>query len=186
MPAPSTLKQDFLKRWVIGLQSFGSSSKDMSFLERKKVIKLSADVAVASLRAGKTCWSRALIANASKQEGGKTLIENILGSEFDEKPTKPTMGAFMSHKRVRSKSILRRSCSSHRIRKIAPKRVQASSIAKRLVKKRTQVLRSLVPGGESMDGFSLLEETLDYIISLKAQVDVMRCLVDASELLNGK
>ncbi|KAJ4958455.1 hypothetical protein NE237_025566 [Protea cynaroides] len=169
----------------MGLQSWGSSIKDMNLLERRKTIKLSADVAMASVRGGKTCWSRALIANASKQENGKTLVRNILGSEF-EKLTKPSMGAFMSHKRVRSKNILRRSCSSHRIRKIAPKRVQASSIAKRMVKKRTQILRGLVPGGESMDDFSLLEETLDYILSLKAQVDVMRCLADASELLNGK
>ncbi|XP_042475873.1 LOW QUALITY PROTEIN: transcription factor IBH1-like 1 [Macadamia integrifolia] len=190
MAEPSTFKQDLLRRWVMGLKSFGSSIQDMDFLERKKAIKLSADVAMASLRGGKTCWSRALIANASKQEEGKTLVRNILGShEFENKTSsKPPMGTFMSQKRVRSKNILRRSfCSSRRIRKIAPKRVQARSIAKRLVKKRTQVLRCLVPGGESMDDeFSLLEETLDYILSLRAQVDVMRCLADASELLNGK
>ncbi|KAJ4951915.1 hypothetical protein NE237_028747 [Protea cynaroides] len=140
---------------------------------------------MASARGGKSSWSRALIANASKQEESKTLVRNILGSEF-EKLTKPGMGAFMPHKRVRSRSILRRSCSSCRIRKIAPKLIQASSIAKRMLKKRTLVLRGLVPGGESMDELSLLQETRDYIIFLTAQVDVMRCLVNASELLNDK
>ncbi|XP_043695769.1 transcription factor IBH1-like 1 [Telopea speciosissima] len=180
MRASSTFKKELLKRWVKGLQSCVSSFKDLSFLERKKAIKLSADVAMASTRGGKSCWSCALISNASKKEESKIIVRNILGSEF-EKLTKPSMGAFMSYKRVRSRNILRRSYSS--CRKIAPKKVQASSIGKRLVRKRTKVLRGLIPGGESMDGFSLLEETLDYILSLRAQVDVMQCLIDASELL---
>ncbi|XP_042506206.1 transcription factor IBH1-like 1 isoform X2 [Macadamia integrifolia] len=185
MRAPSTFKQELLKRWLQGLQLCVSSSKEMNFLERKKAIKLSADVVMASARAGKSYWSYAIISNALKQEESKTLVRNILGTEF-EKLTKPGMEAFTSHKRVTSRSILRRSYISCRIKKIAPKRVQASSIAKRLVKKRTKVLRGLIPGGESIDEFSLLEESLDYILSLKAQVDVMQCLIEVSELLKDK
>ena len=59
----------------------------------------------------------------------------------------------------------------------------ANFIAKRLVQKRTRKLKSLLPGGEHMDDLSLVEETLDYIQSLRAQVEVMRCLVTASELI---
>jgi hypothetical protein len=55
-----------------------------------------------------------------------------------------------------------------------------------MVNRRTQVLKSLVPGGEFMDDISLIEETLDYIESLRAQVDVMRTLAKATELVNGK
>ncbi|KAF8392958.1 hypothetical protein HHK36_021198 [Tetracentron sinense] len=181
MCSRSSLEQEFFKKWVPGLQICSSLAKDMSFLERRKAIKLSADVAMATARDGKTCWSRALIANASKQEDKKIIVRTILGSEF-ERLTKSSIGSVVCEKRVRSKKILRKSCTTIRrvrkIRKSAPNRVLASSIAKRLVKKRTQVMKGLVPGGESMDEFSLLEETLDYIVSLRAQVDVMRRLAN--------
>ncbi|KAF8400442.1 hypothetical protein HHK36_013740 [Tetracentron sinense] len=183
MSAPSTFKKEFLKKWVLGLQICGSSTKNMSFLERKKAIKLSADVAMAYAKDFKTCWSRALIANASKQDDNKILVRNILGSEF-ERLKKSSIGSKMCNKRVRSKKILKRSCTILRIRSTATRRVLASSIAKRLVKERTLVLKGLVPGGESMDEFSLLKETLDYIHSLRAQVDVMQRLAYASQLSN--
>ncbi|KAF9618009.1 hypothetical protein IFM89_039406 [Coptis chinensis] len=185
MRPPTSFKQVLLKKWELGLQFYGSSSNNMNILERKKVIKLSADVAMASARDGKTTWSRSLIAKASKQDDSmsKNLVRNILGSEFD-RLTKPCFGSFVCNKRIRSKKILRRSCTLRRVRKHAHKRVLASSIAKRMVKKRTQVLKGLVPGGEAMDEFSLLEETIDYLLSLQAQVDVMHKLVSASELSN--
>ncbi|XP_010268390.1 PREDICTED: transcription factor IBH1-like [Nelumbo nucifera] len=187
MASPSSFKQELLKKWVLGLQSCCSMAKDMGISERKKAIKLSADLAMASARDGRTCWSRAVIANASKQNESKILVQKILGSECERLVKASSIGFSSCNKRFTSKRILRRSCSSlRRIRRSAPKRVQASSIAKRMVKKRTQLLKGLVPGGESMDEFSLIEETLDYIISLRAQIDVMRCLADASERLKSQ
>ncbi|KAE8657952.1 hypothetical protein F3Y22_tig00116976pilonHSYRG00183 [Hibiscus syriacus] len=60
----------------MGLQRWSFSNKEMGILERKKAIKLSADIAMASARNGTTCWSRALIANAySKRE--KHLVSNL-------------------------------------------------------------------------------------------------------------
>lgn len=57
----------------------------------------------------------------------------------------------------------------------APLKALASTVAKRLVEKRTIVLRSLVPGGEFMeDDVLLMEEALDYMTFLQAQVDGMR------------
>ncbi|XVE98673.1 hypothetical protein REPUB_Repub03eG0127700 [Reevesia pubescens] len=190
MRPPSSLKQEFLKKWIMGLQRCGTSKKNMSILERKKAIKLSADVAMASARNGTTYWSRALITNAYSKDGtdNKHLVEQILGPESSERIIKnkvSTGGALvMCNKRIRSKKILKRSCGIRRTRKYAPKVGLASSIAKRLVRKRTQVLKSLIPGGEFMNEVSLIEETLDYIISLRAQVDVMRSLASASELVN--
>ncbi|KAF5190487.1 Transcription factor ibh1-like [Thalictrum thalictroides] len=189
MRPPSSFKQEFFKKWVVGLQYYGTSSRDMNILERKKAIKLSADVAMASARDGKTYWSRYLIAKASKEDDciSKNLVKNILGNEY-ERLTKPSSSSSSIHqcsssKWIRSKNIVRRSCNMRRIRKHAQKHVLASSIiAKRMVKKRTQVLKALVPGGESMDEFCLLEETIDYLLSLQAQVDVMHKLVNASGL----
>ncbi|OVA15731.1 hypothetical protein BVC80_1829g13 [Macleaya cordata] len=193
MRPPTSFKQEFLKKWLVGLKICGSSMKNMNFLQRKNTIKLSADVAMASARAGKTSWSRALIAKASKQDEdeNKILVEKMLATnDFDYQKlsitTTKTSNSIGSH--ITSKKILRRSCSLRRIRKCAPhQRVLASSIAKRImVKKKTQVLKSLVPGGESMDDFSnLLEETLDYIFALRAQVDVMRRVVNASSQVSN-
>uniref|UniRef100_A0A5B7BCP1 Putative transcription factor IBH1 n=1 Tax=Davidia involucrata TaxID=16924 RepID=A0A5B7BCP1_DAVIN len=183
MGPSSTIKQKFLKKWIMGLQMFRCSKEDMSIFERKKAIKLSADVAMASARNATTSWSRALIANASKDDNNKILVDHILGgTDESERLKKASIGSIMCNpKRIRSKKILKRSCSFGRVKKMAP---QASSIAKRLVQKRTQVLKSLVPGGQAMDESSLIEETLDYIISLRAQVHVMRCLASATDHLN--
>ncbi|KAF5456250.1 hypothetical protein F2P56_025751 [Juglans regia] len=192
MRSPSSLKQEFLKRWMRGLQRCTSSSKkDMNTLERKKVIKLSADLAMASARNGKTSWSRALIDNASGDNDNRILAERILGPESDIliKRVSTSVGTVSCNRKIRSKKILKRSCNSvRRVRKATHlphhQNVLAKSIAKRLVQKRTQILKRLVPGGEFMDELSLIEETLDYIAYLRAQVDVMRCIASATELIN--
>ncbi|GMJ07198.1 IBH1-LIKE 1 [Hibiscus trionum] len=168
----SSLKREFLKKWIISLQRCSSPNKDMSILERKRAIKLSADVAMAAARNGATCWSRALIADAHSKHGtdGKHLVSNSM--EY-------------RNKRIRiSKKILKRSCRLRRRRrsKCAAQMARAGSILKGLVRQRTRILKSLIPGGESMNEASLVEETLDYITSLQAQVAGMRSLVCASEL----
>ncbi|KAJ4833130.1 hypothetical protein Tsubulata_006236 [Turnera subulata] len=195
MRAPSSLKKEFMKKWISGLQACSSAKQHMNILERKKAIKLSADIAMASTRNGRTCWSRALIANASKDGENKALVEQLLANDEVEKlnnhkqqfsagSVRPCCN---NNKRVRCKKILKNiRCVRSRARKNVPRVVSAKSIAKRMVQKRTQVLKSLVPGGEFMDGISLVEETLDYIVSLRAQVDVMRILVKATETMNRK
>lgn len=195
MGSSSELKREFVKKWAKGLQTFTSSKKEMSFLERKKAIKLSADVAMAASTRIKTTttttsWSCALIAKAKMDDNNAVVVENILGPDDEsEKLWKCSSNHLVvCHKRFRSKIILKKSCGiSKRARRMAPRMtVLATCVAKRLVKKRTQVLKSLVPGGESMDEFSLIKETLDYIISLRVQVDVMRHLANATEVLNCK
>ncbi|KAK8656828.1 hypothetical protein V6N13_098763 [Hibiscus sabdariffa] len=175
----SSLKQEFLKEWIKGLQRCSFPKK--SILERKKAIKLSADIAMASARNGTTCWSRALISSAAKDGSDNNhLVKQILGPESDRPAVEnkvPTRQASVC------KMILKRSC---RIRRRGRRKCGAgaaaapSSIAKHLVRKRRQVLRSLIPGGEFMNEICLIEETLDYITSLRVQVDVMRSLATAS------
>ncbi|KAK7388436.1 hypothetical protein VNO78_23252 [Psophocarpus tetragonolobus] len=167
------VKQEFLKKWIWGLRKYSSEKKSMSLMERKKAIKVSADLAMACTRNNRTRWSRALIANASKDGSSKILTEHLLSSSL------PIRKSFNSTRMRSCRNILRRNRAVRR-----PKdRVVASFIAKKLVQKRTRRLKSLLPGGEFMDDVSLVDETLDYIQSLRAQVEVMRCLVTASELM---
>lgn len=52
-------------------------------------------------------------------------------------------------------------------------------IARRLVRKRTKVLRKMIPGGELLDEISLLHEAVDYVAHLHAQVDILRRISNA-------
>ncbi|KAJ7979541.1 Transcription factor like [Quillaja saponaria] len=193
MHNPSSLKQEFLQKWIMGIKKCRTFKKNMSMLERKKAIKLSADLAMASTRNETTYWSQALIANACRDydDDNKKLTQHILGSARCDQKVKKfcTLSSMVCkyRRRMRSRKILKRCCIrsvGRAVKKsVGQKVVMANSIAKRLVKKRTMMLKSLVPGGEFMDDMSLIEETLDYIQSLQAQVDVMRCLASASDQL---
>ncbi|KAJ0960854.1 hypothetical protein J5N97_003286 [Dioscorea zingiberensis] len=188
MHGSNTFMQVFLKKWLLGLKQGGmSTTESMSFLERKRAIKLSADVAMAFARDGMN-WSQALITNLSKQEENKALVSTILGDEYHGRRSSPMKRCYIKQA-SRSKKILRRSlqfCSRIRKRKNRSNGVVAKILARDLVKKRTKLLKTLVPGGDSMDDFSLLDETLDYIISLQAQVDLMRLLAKVLGVLNTK
>ncbi|WJX96717.1 hypothetical protein P8452_77884 [Trifolium repens] len=169
----SSLKKEFLRKWIKGLRKYNSQKKNMTLLERIKAIKLSADLAMASTKDKTTLWRKALFANIS------TNIDNeqdILTTSSPQKVIrKNSTNSYPLRKRITGRrKILRRNRTKERI--------EASFIAMRLVKKRTRRLKSLLPGGKFMDNACLVDETLDYIESLKAQVEVMRCLVTSSEL----
>nr|KAJ0196197.1 hypothetical protein LSAT_V11C700363060 [Lactuca sativa] len=187
MHTSSKLKREFIKKWFKGLQ-ICCSSKKMDVLERKKKIKFCADIAMASAKNATTSWSNAVISDAMKYEENSILMDNLLShkSRFIPQKTAAVCKMIALHKRFRSKKILKKCCSvAQRAKKTFPPTSNlATYIAKRLVKKRTQVLKRLVPGGEAMDEFSLIKEALDYILSLRVQVDVMRNLVNATEVLN--
>lgn len=186
------VKVEFLKRWARGLQIYRNRKKNMSLIETKNAIKLSADVAMASTKLHTSQWSRALISSASSSnDTNNTVVHHILGTDkadhvkhYSEnlKKSSSRICTVNSKNMVRSKKVLRKSCALVRARKFgSPHRVLAKTIAKRIVK-RTQVLKSLVPGGNSMDDVSILKEALDYILSLQVQVNVMRRVVEMSEL----
>ncbi|KAK4746762.1 hypothetical protein SAY87_025799 [Trapa incisa] len=169
MASNASLKQKFLRKWMEGLGTYSSRKTLTTVTERKRIIKLSADIAMASIQEGATKWSRALIETASHD----------MGTSGDDPGVR--LPAASVTKKIATRKIPKRRRRTRTREPPRPKRLQASSIAKRLVKKRTQVLKNLVPGGESMDDASLIKETLDYITSLQVQVDVMRSLACMSE-----
>nr|GLL45404.1 transcription factor UPBEAT1 [Ipomoea trifida]GMD77044.1 transcription factor IBH1-like 1 [Ipomoea batatas]GMD80219.1 transcription factor IBH1-like 1 [Ipomoea batatas] len=166
--AISSVKEEFLKKWIKGLQTYDACKREMNVTERKNAIKLSADIAMASTTTTKQCppaiWRRSVMA-AMK--------------------SKHAAAAEMNWKKSRR---MRRRCLMKRIRRgkrkasnSKYKAAAASCSAKRLVKKRSAVLKGLIPGGECMeDDNTLIKETLDYILALRLQVDVMRHLASAS------
>ncbi|KAM0041006.1 putative transcription factor bHLH family [Helianthus debilis subsp. tardiflorus] len=192
MHTSSMLKKEFLNKWIKGLQICCSSKNKMDLMERKKKIKLSADIAMTSAKKTATSWSNALISEAKKNKQDTILVSQLLGSESPLKLQKSTNRIISIHKRVQCKKILKRSCFNAAKRMMKKKKKNlgisrsnfATTIAKRLVKKRTKVLKRLVPGGESMDEVSLIKEAMDYILSLKVQVDVMMSVVAAAEVLS--
>lgn len=169
MHTSSMQKKEFLEKWIKGLQICCSSKNKMDVTERKKKIKLSADIAMASVKKPPTSWSHALISEAKKNKKDAVLVQTLLGSESQLTLQKSTNRIISVHKRVQCKKILKRSCCS---------------TGKRLVKKRTKVLKRLIPGGENMNDKLLINEAMDYILSLKVQVDVMRSVVSAAEVLS--
>ncbi|MED6133350.1 hypothetical protein PIB30_027516 [Stylosanthes scabra] len=160
----SSVKEEFLRKWIRGLRRYSCEKKNMSFLERKKAIKLSADLAMASTRDKTIRWSQALIANAAS--------ENVcIGSSSAPK------------KSSRKKKMMLMRRSRARVKSVKKEMSSARCIAKRLMEKRTRKLKNLLPGGESMEDGCLVEETLDYIQSLRDQIEVMRSLLTASQLI---
>ncbi|CAL9781388.1 unnamed protein product [Musa acuminata subsp. burmannicoides] len=168
MQVTRTFKQAFLEQMLLGFRATDVSSKRMSFQEKKSVIKLSADVALAVAR-GSRKWTRGLIANLSMEQQKRQLPRMILVKQYERlmKPCSSTSWKIPSSKKILRKSL--RVSSTRRKKKLCA------------VEKRTRVLRRLVPGGESLSGFSLLDETLDYVLSLRAQVGLMQSLLMTCE-----
>ncbi|XP_020682558.1 transcription factor IBH1-like 1 [Dendrobium catenatum] len=173
----------FLKTMFMGLK-LGVSSRKMSYQERKRVIKLSANIAMAVAGNGMN-WSRALIIRHAKHEKNKVLLRSLLGRKRYESITEPGFAPLnftwqkmiMKRRFRRTNSILRR--GAH-----ASNGATARVIARSMAKKRTRTLKSLVPGGESLDDLSLLGETIDYVISLQTQVHLMRLLTEVLSVSN--
>lgn len=155
------------------MKTYTASNTTMDVSERKKAIKMSADLAMASARNGTTIWSRAIIAKSMKDRVPAELVlshpvHGVKLSKLGRKKT--TMVQTKGRRRVGRRATRRSNF-------FPPSKAFARLVAKRLVEKRRKVLRSLVPGGEFMeDEVLLIEETLDYISFLRAQVDGMRFL----------
>lgn len=144
----------------------------MNFLDRKKAIKISADYAMAETRKGTTIWSQSIIAKSLKGHAPPKAILNRGTIYINLLRKKRTMTQLQKMGRKIGRRMARRS-------RLPSSKVLPRTIAKRLVEKRTKVLRSLIPGGEFMeDEVLLIEEALDYIPFLQAQVDGMRFLAN--------
>jgi hypothetical protein len=200
MHAPRKFKKAFMAQLLLSLRAAGQASKSMGLRERRDAVRLSSDVAMAlaSARARpsaaaprSTAWARALVARHAAEQRNEALLRRIMGGAGYEMAA----AAARVRKEARSRRIVRRSrrvCSGAAGRKRSSfllaaggaggggSRCSAMAAARRMVRARLQVLRSLVPGGEAMRGLSLLTETLDYVVCLKTQVELMQCLCKGS------
>ncbi|KAG6413090.1 hypothetical protein SASPL_125790 [Salvia splendens] len=156
------VKQEFFTKWKKGLKIYSAFNKEMTIMERKRAIKLSADVAIAATRSSTTQWSRAVVADVSSFAAGAARIaaEEILGRKLStERRTALSSKKIM--RRRRRKAAARGAVSS-----------SAAAVAKKVAWNRRRVLKRLIPGWKKLDEISLIKETLDYIASLQVQVDV--------------
>jgi len=193
MHAPRKFRKAFMAQLLVSLRAAGQASKSMGLRERRDAVRLSSDVAMAlaSARAAPRSWARALVARHAAERRNEALMRRIMGGAGYEMAA--AAAAARSRKEARSRRIVRRShrvCSGSAGRKRrgllaaaasgGAGRCSAMAAARRMVTARLQVLRSLVPGGEALRGLSLLSETLDYVVCLKTQVELMQCLCKGS------
>ncbi|KAJ1267980.1 hypothetical protein BS78_07G101000 [Paspalum vaginatum] len=189
MHAPSKFKKAFMAQLLLSLRAAGQASKSMGIRERRDAVRLSSDVAMAMASAARAraaprsaAWARALVARHAAERRNEALMRRIMGGAGYEMAA----AAARSRKGERSRRIVRRSrrvCSGagrKRRSSLTASGCSAMAAARRMVRARLQVLRSLVPGGEGLRGFSLLTETLDYVVCLRTQVELMQCLCKGS------
>lgn len=175
--AAKAFKPVFLKQMLLGLRH---ASPIASLQGRKAAIKLSSNAALAVARGNHRRWTRGLLSRLAQQEerGAGPSLKLLLGDD--------------RYKELipQNRKITKRSLELIRSRKtkVAKKKKRSengcSALARRFLAKRMQLLKRLVPGGKSLDGPSLLEETLDYLVFLQCQVDLMRGLVATLQFSN--
>ncbi|GAB4841512.1 hypothetical protein Ancab_022229 [Ancistrocladus abbreviatus] len=152
---PRSIKTRFAFRFLRALRKINKkrptscsySSREIS--RRFQRVKLAADASMASAVGPWRAWSRAILIKLRNR----------------------------SHARAHALIGRRRQTDHH----------HAITVRKRVMKKKklqkiqpgfqANELRMLVPGGEAMDLYSLLDETADYIKCLTTQVKVMRGIV---------
>uniref|UniRef100_A0A8R7VCL4 IBH1-like N-terminal domain-containing protein n=1 Tax=Triticum urartu TaxID=4572 RepID=A0A8R7VCL4_TRIUA len=151
-----SFKQAFLKNLLLGLQlqthmstSFGNGA--MSPHERKRAVKSSVEVAMATAHRGGARWPKAILAPASS-----------------------------ACKVERCRRIVRRCCRRKRSWGRSG-HASGGDAAGRLVRSRTMAPRGVIPGGRNstIDEATLLREAMDYAVHLRAQLDVLRWLSEA-------
>ncbi|XP_040382872.1 transcription factor IBH1-like 1 [Oryza brachyantha] len=185
MHAPRRFKKAFMERLLLSLQVAGLTSKSMGLRERRDAVRLSSDVAMASARGRAAPWARALVARHAAERRNEPLLRRIMGGDGYDRAAAAAAGGG-GRKEARSRGIVRRSqrvCSSRRKRRSLQAMASGAGAlsARRMVRCRLRLLRRLVPGGEALRGFSLLSETLDYVVCLKAQVELMQSLCKGSQ-----
>lgn len=182
MQAPSNFKHDFLKHLLLGLHVTRDSSREMTQNDKEREIKLLADAAMALARGNGANWSRALISGIVKQENNEAIIGNKVSKEFESSassvPGNHGTSSFLGRKRIMKRKSINSRLKVRKKSFHSPSsgRVIPSVLARRIVRKRTQVLKRIIPGAESLGGISLLSETLDYVVHLRAQANIMQRL----------
>ncbi|GLJ12989.1 hypothetical protein SUGI_0202400 [Cryptomeria japonica] len=174
-----TLRNIYLKRLVGALNALNkptaSNAGNKEEVARSaRDIKVAADVSLA-LTVNQTAWSRALLNRISGENKNRLVLRKIVRlKKFQALIAQKTR----RHSRLKRTHMIsnefRDNDSKSLYRLFCSKRMDsATSSPARQVRK----LKSLVPGGKSMDTSCLLGETADYIASLTIQVDALKYLV---------
>lgn len=165
-------------------------------MKRVRRIRIAADLSLA-LTSNRTAWGRALVTKyISQLKTDRCLVKGIMGKKRFNDVMRMHRHADNSNNRLLfmgqegplglagrmkknmkaslpiSRFIIRRSIH----RKNAVNIPVRASAYKLVLNDRTRQLQRLIPGGESMNSSCLLREAADYIVSLRAQVQVMHCL----------
>ena len=162
MQGSKQFKQALLESLLLGLRKRGVAAAP-GFHDRKRAIRLAADAALANARgADATRWSRTMLAASTDPRAAtssKLTCKRILSKRRSHQLRRPRTKAGTAAKKAYN---------------------SAGVLARAMVRKRMRVLTGLVPGAEELDDeCTLLGETLDYAVCLKAQVGVMQLLVRA-------
>ncbi|KAK3130966.1 hypothetical protein QOZ80_6BG0500290 [Eleusine coracana subsp. coracana] len=163
----TAFKQELLKNLLRGLRARTDACafSAMSVHERKRAVKSSADVAMAAARGVGARWPKAILAAAAASTSSNRSSCQVRSSRF--------------------RRVARRCFFREKRRGPAAGVAAASSVdvARRLVRRRTMALRKVIPGGDAaMDEASLLREAMDYVVHLRAQVDVLRRVSEAMQI----
>lgn len=173
-----------------------SWSSAMSLRERRDAVRHAADAALAAARGAAPRWSRALAAELSSQSQSQQHgrwhwhdddAPHLLVAGADARPsghqtclpcgTAAAVAAAGCRKTVPRRRRLR---VRARPKSGATTAWSAGAVARVVARRRARAgaLRRMVPGGRGMaDECTLLGETLDYAVSLRAQVDAMQLLL---------
>ncbi|XP_066372934.1 transcription factor IBH1-like 1 [Miscanthus floridulus] len=174
--AMAAFKQDLLRNLLLGLRARTAEAAcpfdAMSLQERKRAVKCSADVAMAaaaprraSATGGRARWPKAILAAAAAASSSSHS---------------PSGTCKVRKSACKCKRVARRRVDAKRIRGYA---AASCDVARRLVRRRTMALRKVIPGGNAaMDDAALLRETMDYVVHLRAQVDVLRRISAAVQI----
>lgn len=189
---PKKFRHAILKNLLLGLRKGGggaaSSSSGMSLHERRDAVRHAADAALVNARGAAPRWSRALAAELSSQHGRQRRRRATSWDDNDDdahhhlvvaRPSGQCESSSSPCKTVAAgcKKMISRRRLQARPKSRATARA-AGAVARVMATRRARALRQMVPGGRGMvDECTLLGETLDYAVSLKAQVDAMQLLL---------
>jgi hypothetical protein len=185
-----------LRNLLLGLSSkdgaaaASSPSSAMSLRERRDAVRHAADAALAAARGAAPRWSRALAAELSSSQSQSQQH----GRWHDDDARHLVAGA--DARPSGHQTCLPCGTAAAGCRKTVPRRRRlrvrarpksgattarsAGAVARVVARRRARAgaLRRMVPGGRGMaDECTLLGETLDYAVSLRAQVDAMQLLL---------
>nr|CAB3448175.1 unnamed protein product [Digitaria exilis] len=172
MPGSKKFRHTFLKNLLRGLRkgaAAAASSRAMSLDERRIAVRRAADAALATARGAAPRWSRSLAAELS-QGRLRPRRDDAQPAASSSSGCKPPPASKMMLRRIPRRG--------RRLIRARPKsKATASDLARVMARKRARALREIVPGGRGMDECTLLGETLDYAVSLKAQIEAMQLLL---------